>query len=49
MGQIEIITILYTIRKVQYHFCDFPAKDVQCESNHKETSKKKKIEGHSTK
>lgn len=41
MGQIEIVTIWYTMRRTQHHFCDIPAKDVQ--SNHKEISEKFKL------
>lgn len=36
VGQIEIVTIWYTMSRAQHHFRDIPAKDVQ--SNHKEIS-----------
>ena len=26
------------MRRIQHHFCDIPAKDIQSESNHKQTA-----------
>lgn len=31
--------------RIQYHFCDIPAKDIRCESNLEEISNKPKLRG----